>query len=224
MPHKLHGRGRRERYNRNSAYQDWQPSLGNLGVSVFRGVPLEEVSPSLTAFERLTRGQTRRIRGRFIDLEPALGLLELEEVKRQRQFIGHVAIQDAIDELYHKIPSLRQPMLNLKVASVGIVGFSDYSSPSVGLTFDQPSRQVIWAERAKILETLESFGVGADEGDYDWDHKDSPHVPLGRISPSDMPKVQYDNLLEGLEVEAPTSLDLQRATLHNPSTSHSQSH
>lgn len=207
-------RSGKDKFTHSGSGEGRQARVGDYGLSVYREV---RDQPSfdrvLKVFDQATTNLGRRLRGESLDHKPALYLLEISEVKRNRSLIGHIALREAIDDIYESVPSLRRP-LALGVGGVCMVGTCKDPLRTIGLSFDEATNTAVREERAGILNVLEEYGLG-DGAEYRWIQQQTPHIALGRVS-TDAPPSMFRDIVGKVGSVAPPTLGLERAVIHNP--------
>jgi len=194
------------------------PTLGTLGMSVFRpveGSGLEKVS---NIFESYTSHIGRSIRGQGKEHRPSLNQLQLKEVMRQKHLMRNILVQDAIDEVYCSVDTVRHRQVT-QFGKVSILGSQNAPLIVIGLTFDEQGAETLRTERNQILECLEGlsdFKVdNPEDSPFSWTQVSRPHISIGRVS-REMPKPNFNEMMGAIEAASPAEFVLKNAVLYNP--------
>lgn len=207
---------RRLGYPTYTGHKPTIPCLGDSGLSVYRSINSEVLTETFRVVEEELGGTALHIRNRGQERPPAVNLLEVPEVKRQRS-LGHVPVQDAINEIYGMIRSLRHE-ITATPAHLQFLGRQALKDKVLVVMLDNDTTEKIDEERTRILEILEGM---ADQvfDDYRWWIHKRPHISLARIRTRYTQKVD-SYVQKTIEESLPESIPLQRSSFFYPDYRH----
>lgn len=154
-----------------------------------------------------------RIRGQGMEKPPAVSLIEVNEVIRQRA-LGRVPVREAIDKLYKSIDTLRHGV-TAAPSRIQFLGRGEHNNKALVVMFDESTAIQLTDERMQMLQTLE--GLAEAPYEFSWLSHKRPHISLARMPASQIEKATAE-VWDKMEQSLPPTVVLDRATLHNPSS------
>lgn len=188
--------------------------LNEVGLSVFRRINTGELDDCSRVFSEYTNNLLTIERNTGQEYGLAINLMGLYETKLKK-FIGSISVQEALDEIYDSVPTLKKP-LTLKLNRVALFGKEKHVIRSVGAVIHKDDRGQLKEERNNIIKVLSDY-TSQPLTRNDWDYNNLPHISVGRIHTSGLLPGQQRVLFNRMNETLPDVVHIDRATLHNPS-------
>lgn len=185
-------------------------NLKGFSLSIFRNSPTNSLEDAIKFFEHSSVNFLPQARGIGREKGHAVSQLRAREIQWNEPNLGRVALKQAINAIYERVPSVRKK-LSVKTDSVELLGYWPQPNRSVAITFNECSAEQLIEERSNILDTLEELGEDLGN-EFRW-LKPTPHLALGKVN-IHLGQSAVDCMIDNLKELIPEQLVLDRATFY----------
>lgn len=210
---KRHGRNKYLRHMGVESFKEVEYAIGDIGLSVFR-TPVDgsDFYDMHNAFNSGGDTITMISRGDKGTKPMALSQVMKQEVRSNKSAFTKIKAQDASNQIYESIPSLRR-QITVGLGKIGIFGSRYSSFLIVGVALHEDEWGAINSERQEIITALEDLAFPPDNFEFNWVNRRIPHVSLGKIESRGIDEFR-NSYLTKIQDNMPDQLTLQRATIH----------